>query len=73
MYGESERVSVRYIEEETVPSVRPRDAARQLGVSFRELYALIDAKALPAFKVGRDVMLRQADIDDYRRNQPPTG
>ena len=61
------------IDEQDVASVRPRDAARQLGVSFRELYALIDAKALPAFKAGRDVMLRQADIDDYRRNQPPTG
>lgn len=61
------------IDEQDVPSVRTSDAARQLGVSFRELYALIDAKALPAYKVGRDVLLRQADIDDYRRNQPPTG
>jgi len=61
------------IEEQDVPIVRPRDAARQLGVSSREVYALIDAKALPAYKVERDVMLRQTDIDDYRRNQPPTG
>ena len=56
-----------------VPSVRTSDAARQLRVSFRELYALIDAKALPAYKVGRDVKLRQADIDAYKRTQPPTG
>ena len=53
--------------------MRPRDAARQLGVSFRELYALIDARALPAYKVDRDIKLRHADIDDYRRNQPPSG
>ena len=59
------------IEEQAAPSVNPRDAARQLGVSFRDLYGLIDAGKLPAYKVGRDVMLRQADIDDYRRDQPP--
>ena len=63
---------MRCIDEQDVPSVRTSDAARQLGVSFRELYALIDARGLPAYKVGRDVMLRQADIDTYRRNQPPT-
>ena len=61
------------IDDQDVPSVRTSDAARQLGVSFRELYALIDARALPAYKVGRDVMLRQADIDAFRCNQPPNG
>lgn len=61
------------IDEQDVPNVRTSDAARQLGVSFRELYALIDVRALPAYKVGRDVMLRQADIDAYRCNQPPNG
>ena len=59
------------IEEQDGPTVRPRDAARQLSVSFRELYALIDAGALPAYKVDRDITLGQADIDDYRRDQPP--
>lgn len=53
--------------------MRPRDAARQLGVSFRDLYGLIDVGKLPAYKVDHDIMLRQADIDDYRRNQPPSG
>jgi len=63
---------MKYIDEQDRPSVRPRDAARQLGVSFRHLYGLIDAGKLPAYKVDRDVMLRQVDIDDYRRTQPPT-
>lgn len=63
---------MRCIDEQDEPSVRTSDAARQLGVPFRELYALIDARALRAYKVGRDVMLRQADIDAYRRNRPPT-
>jgi excisionase family DNA binding protein len=61
------------IEEPDAPSVRPRDAAHQLGVSFRDLYGLIDAGKLPAYKVGRDVMLRQVDIDDYSRNHPSSG
>ena len=60
------------IEEQDAPSVRPRDAARLLGVSYRDLYGLIDAGKLPAYKVDRDIILRQADIDDYRRNQPPS-
>lgn len=64
---------MKYIDEHDAPSVRPRDAARQLGVSFRDLYGLIGAGKLPAYKVDRDVILRQADIDDYRRNQPPSG
>ena len=61
------------IKEHDARSVRPRDAARQLGVSFRELYALIDARRLPAYKDDRDIKLRQADIDDYRRNRPLSG
>src|SRR5688500_14361375 len=39
------------------PSVRRRDAARQLGMSFRGLYALIDAGRLPAYKVDCDIKL----------------
>ncbi len=58
---------MRCIKEHDGPNVETREAARQLGVSFRELYALIDAGTLPAYKVGRDIRLRQADLDDYRR------
>ena len=54
------------------PDVGTRDAARQLGVSFRELYALIDSKELAAYKVGRDIKLRQDDIDEYSRRCPPS-
>ena len=54
------------------PSVGTRDAAGQLGVSFRELYTLIDSKELAAYKVGRDIKLRQGDIDDYSRRRPPS-
>lgn len=64
--------SMRDMEDHEAPIVGTRDAARQLGVSFRDLYSLIDAGKLPAYKVDRDVMLRQADIDDYRRNRRPS-
>lgn len=58
------------MEDHDVPYVETREAARQLGVSFRELYGLIDAGALPAYKVGRDIKLRQSDVDAIR--QGPT-
>ena len=60
------------IDDHEEPNVGTRDAARQLGVSFRELYALIDAKELAAYKVGRDIKLRQDDIDEYSRRCPPS-
>lgn len=60
---------MKYMEPETA-AVDTRDAARQLGVSFRELYALIDAGELPAYKAGRDIKLRQADIDAFRARRP---
>ena len=58
---------------EEAAELETRDAARQLGVSFRELYRLIDAGELPAYKVGRNVKLRQADVDAFRRSHPAGG
>lgn len=58
------------MEDHEVPSVETRDAARQLGVSFRELYDLIDAGRLPAYKLGRNIKLRQGDIDSCRKSHP---
>lgn len=48
-----------------------RQAAAQLGVSARELYRLIDAGDLVAYKAGRDVRLRAADVDATRPGPPP--
>lgn len=50
-----------YMKDHEVPNVGTRDAARQLGVSFRDLYGLIDVGELPAYKVDRDIKLRHAD------------
>jgi excisionase family DNA binding protein len=61
------------VEHEDAAELETREAARQLGVSFRELYGLIDARELPAYKVGRNIMVRQADVDAFRKTQPPGG
>ncbi len=61
------------VDHEQAADLETRDAARQLGVSFRELYALIDAGDLPAYKVGRNIKVRQADVDAFRRSHSSGG
>jgi hypothetical protein len=46
--------------------VTARDAARQLGVSPRQLYDLIDRGALAAYHVDDDLVLRPGDLAAYR-------
>ncbi len=48
------------------PWFSTREAVARLGIPPRELYRLIDAGELPAYKHGRDIRLRQADVDAYR-------
>jgi excisionase family DNA binding protein len=40
-----------------------RQAANRLGVAARELYRLVEAGELAAYKVGRDLRLRAEDVD----------
>ena len=47
-----------------------RDAIARLGVAPRELYRLIDSGDLPAYKHGRDIRLKAADVDAYRAAHP---
>ena len=47
-----------------------RQAAARLGVAARELYRLVDAGELPAYKHGRDIRLKVADMDAYRAAHP---
>lgn len=42
-----------------------RETSEQLGISIRQLYRLIDSGALPAFKHGRIIRLRQEDVDGF--------
>jgi excisionase family DNA binding protein len=42
-----------------------KEAARRLGVTTRTLYRFIDDGGLAAYRLGRVIRLKQADIDDY--------
>lgn len=52
------------------PWLTTREAIARLGVSPRELYRLVDAGELPAYKHGRDIRLRGDDVDAYRAVHP---
>ena len=41
------------------------EAARSLGLTSRTLYRLIDEGQLPAYKFGRVIRLKQADVDAF--------
>jgi excisionase family DNA binding protein len=50
-----------------------REAARQLGITTRTLYRLIDSGQVPAYKFGRVIRLKEAEGDafvDQARIQP---
>jgi excisionase family DNA binding protein len=40
-----------------------KDAAARLDVSLRDLYRLIDAGKVPAYKIGRVIRLQQHEVD----------
>jgi excisionase family DNA binding protein len=51
------------------------EAARYLGITTRTLYRLIDEGQLPAYKFGRVIRLKRAEVDgfiDGSRIQPGT-
>lgn len=42
-----------------------REAARQLGITTRTLYRLIDSGQIPAYKFGRVIRLQEAELDSF--------
>jgi excisionase family DNA binding protein len=42
-----------------------KDAAEALGITTRTLYRLIDDGDIPAYKLGRVLRVRRADLDAY--------
>ena len=42
-----------------------QDAARRLGVTPRTLYRFIDLGELPAYRLGRVIRLKAADVDAF--------
>lgn len=47
-----------------------RQAAARLHLAPRDLYRLVDTGELPAYKHGRDIRLREADVVAYRAAHP---
>ena len=50
-------------------ALRPRDAAKALGVSARLLWQLTHDKKIPCLKVGRVVLYPMADLQDWLSRQ----
>jgi excisionase family DNA binding protein len=50
--------------------LRAGQAARRLGMSRADLYRLIDAGQLPAYRIGRLIRLLEADVEAYRLRHP---
>ncbi len=42
-----------------------KEAADYLGVTPRTLYRFVDEGSLPAYKMGRVLRLKAADVDDF--------
>lgn len=42
-----------------------QDAAKRLGITPRTLYRFIDQGELPAYRLGRVIRLKQADVDQF--------
>ena len=41
------------------------DAARRLGVATKTVYRFIDRGELPAYRIGRVIRLKDADVEAY--------
>ena len=50
--------------------ITTKEAAKELGVTMRRVQALIKAGKLPAQKMGRDWIIRMADLDKVRVRKP---
>jgi excisionase family DNA binding protein len=48
----------------------PARAAELLGITLRELYALVDAGDLPAYRIAGEIKLLAHDVDRWRLGHP---
>lgn len=42
-----------------------RETSARLGITLRTLYRFIDEGQLPAYKLGRVIRLKEADVEDF--------
>ena len=52
------------------PLLSTRDAATRLGITTRRVVALIRAGRLPALRVGRTWVIREADLELVKERRP---
>jgi excisionase family DNA binding protein len=45
-----------------------QDAARELGITTRTLYRLIDEGEVPAYKLGRVLRIKRGDIESFLKS-----
>lgn len=50
---------------EEISWMSTKDAARQLGITTRTLYRLIDEGQIPAYKFGRVIRLQEAEVNAF--------
>ncbi len=50
---------------EDITWLSTKEAAARLGVTLRSLYKFVDEGELPAYKFGRVIRLKGADVDAY--------
>ena len=50
---------------ETITWLSTKEAAERLGVTLRSLYRFIDEGLLPAYRFGRVIRLKAADVDGF--------
>ena len=50
--------------------VSPARAAELIGVTLRELYALVDAGDLPAYRIAGEIKLLAHVVDQWRLRHP---
>ncbi|MDQ3643139.1 MAG: helix-turn-helix domain-containing protein [Actinomycetota bacterium] len=39
--------------------------AKELGITLRTMYRILDTGDLPAYKLGRVIRIKRADLDDF--------
>lgn len=51
--------------EDQIRWMSTRESAERLGITLRTLYRFIDEGQIPAYKLGRVIRLKQADVDAF--------
>jgi excisionase family DNA binding protein len=68
-------ITSRAVADDEIEWLNTQDAARGLGITTRTLYRFIDEGAVPAYKMGRVIRIKKADLDTFiesTRVQPGT-